>query len=119
VQRLQELDIQDRYNVLEFLVKELIGLKKHHMHHDDSHLGKSGEHSSHKPKKHVHVEDVDDHPKDKRKNKHANLDIEEISVDSDGSSVKKSSRGASQAVAAKHEVAPHREEWEEELTSTQ
>lgn len=30
VQRLQELDIQDRYNVLEFLVKELIGLKRHH-----------------------------------------------------------------------------------------
>ena len=29
VQKLQELDIQDRYNVLEFLVKELIGLKRH------------------------------------------------------------------------------------------
>jgi hypothetical protein len=28
VQKLQELDIQDRYNVLEFLVKELLGVKK-------------------------------------------------------------------------------------------
>jgi hypothetical protein len=28
VQRLQELDVNDRYNVLEYLVKELIGIKK-------------------------------------------------------------------------------------------
>ena len=87
VQRLQELDIQDRYNVLEFLVKELIGLKRHHHQHDES-LPKSdsttNKHSKQHKKGHVKVEDVD------TKNKG---DIEEISVDSDGQSVKKSARG--------------------------
>ena len=28
IQRLQELNVEDRYNVLEYLVKELIGIKK-------------------------------------------------------------------------------------------
>jgi hypothetical protein len=30
VQKLQELSIKDRYNVLEYLVKELIGMKIQH-----------------------------------------------------------------------------------------
>lgn len=30
IQKLQELDIKDRYNVLEFLVKELIGARQGH-----------------------------------------------------------------------------------------
>ena len=28
IQKLQELNVEDRYNVLEYLVKELIGIKK-------------------------------------------------------------------------------------------
>lgn len=63
MQRLQELDVNDRYNVLEYLVKELIGIKKAQIASEsisDSH------HSNTKSKKkkthhsvHVEVEDVD------------------------------------------------------------
>ena len=82
VQRLQELDIQDRYNVLEFLVKELIGLKRHHHRHDESLSKSDSTITKHQKKRHVKVENVD-----KR-------DIEEISVDSEnGHSVKISARG--------------------------
>lgn len=87
MQRLQELDVNDRYNVLEYLVKELIGIKKAQIVSEsisDSH------HSTTKSKKktihprHVEIEDVD------KKKKHQN-DIESISVDSEAEQLVQSS----------------------------
>jgi hypothetical protein len=82
-------------------VKELIGLKKTQIHHEESIASKSEDHSHKKPKR----------------QKPAKIDVEEVSVDSDGDSLRKSS---SRGVPAQHQakVEPHREEWEEDLTST-
>ena len=115
VQRLQELDVNDRYNVLEYLVKELIGIKKAQISESisDSHHT----HQSKKKKKtHVEVEDVD------RKSKHrGGDDVESISVDSEAEQLVQSSNKKPHHPAMKKPQEPtvYREEWEEDLTSTQ
>lgn len=110
VQKLQELDVQDRYNVLEYLVKELIGLKAQRAGGYIDHSSSSVSHH-HKPKHHTEQGKKEAKPKSSVKKDQA--EVESISVDSEADKVVvSSSRGPAQK-------ANEREDWEEELTSTQ
>jgi hypothetical protein len=99
VQRLQELDIQDRYNVLEYLVKELIGIKRAQISYNEASASLDSTSTKHHKKSKGHhkagsieVHDIDDHHHGHKKSnsspanhhhKKRESQVEDISVDSD------------------------------------